>query len=81
MIKLLDYQQNGFFTKLVFEKEQWVNCYKFGKDVYLETSDSIEKSAIKELKQKMNKEGLDCNLDEYIGQEFLEYFEENSYGR
>lgn len=79
MIKLLEYQQNGFFTKLIFEKEQYVKAYKFGLDVYLETSDGITKSAIKNIKQKMNKEGLNCNLDDYIGQQFYEYWEEGSY--
>lgn len=79
MIKLLEYQQNGLFTKLVFEKEQYVKAYKFGLDVYLETSDGIEKSAVKEIKDKLNKQGLNADLSEFLNKEYLEYFETGSY--
>lgn len=79
MIKLIDYQQNGFFTKLIFEKGQWVKAYKFGKDVYLETSDGITKSAVKEIKKKLEREGLDVDLTEFLNKEYYEYFEQNSY--
>jgi hypothetical protein len=80
MIKLLSYKRDEYKLTCNFEKEQWVKFYTFGDAIMAETSDGIEKSAIKNIKQKLNKEGLNCKLDEFINQEFYEYFEENSYG-
>lgn len=72
MIKLLDYKNEGSFTELVFENNQWVKAYKFGNGIYLETSDGITKTAVKDIKQKLQKEGLDVDLSEFIGLNFKE---------
>lgn len=81
MIKLLSYQHVDNRTEVNFEKEQFVYFYLFGGEIYTVTSDNITKSAVKEIKQHLLKNGLNCNLNTYIGQEFKEYFEEGSYER
>ena len=72
MIKLLDYKNEGSFTELIFENNQWVKAYKFGNGIYLETSDHITKTSVKNVKQKLQKDGLDADLSEFIGLNFKE---------
>lgn len=80
MIKLLDYTQNYNKVTLNFEKNQWVDFHKFGEGIFTDTSEGITKSAVKEIKQKLLKEGLDYKLDEFINKQYFEYWEEGSYG-
>jgi hypothetical protein len=75
MIKLLNYKREKETLICNFEKGQRVTFYAFGKDVFSITSDGITKSAIKEIKQKLEKEGLDCSLEEFINVEVKEYGE------
>jgi len=79
MIKLLNYTQNHNKVTLNFEKNQWVDFHKFGKGIFTDTSDGITKSAVKEIKQKLLKEGLKTKLDEFINKQYFEYWEEGSY--
>lgn len=75
MIKLIDYKRDKESLQCYFEHSQWVNFYNFGKSIYSEVSDGIGKSGIKKLKERINKDGLDADLDEFIGQYFKQYFE------
>lgn len=76
MIKLLDFKNKDGFTELIFENNQWVKAYKFGNGIYLETSDDITKTSVKNVKQKLQKDGLDADLSEFVGSGFKEYLEE-----
>jgi len=75
MIKLLNYKRDEYKLTCNFEKRQWVKFYTFGAGIMSGTSDGITKSAVKDLKQKLEKEGLDCSLEEFINVEFKEYGE------
>jgi hypothetical protein len=75
MIKLLNYKRDEYKLTCNFEKGQWVKFYTFGTAIMSETSDGITKSATKEIKNKLNKEGLDCSLEEFINVEVKEYGE------
>ena len=75
MIKLLNYKNEKTFTELIFENNQWVKAYKFGNGIYLETSDDITKTAVKDIKQKLQKEGLNTDLSEFFNESFMEYGE------
>ncbi len=75
MIKLLNYKRDEYKLTCNFEKGQWVKFYTFGMGIMSETSDGITKSAIKEIKNKLIKEGLDCSLEEFINVEVKEYGE------
>jgi len=75
MIKLLNYKRNEYKLTCNFEKGQWVKFYTFGSGIMSETSDGITKSAGKEIKNKLEKEGLDCSLEEFINVEVKEYGE------
>jgi hypothetical protein len=75
MIKLLNYKRDEYKLTCNFEKGQWVEFYTFGKDILSETSYGITKSAIEEIKNKLNKEGLDCSLEEFLNIGFKEYGE------
>lgn len=75
MIKLLNYKRDEYKLTCNFEKGQWIKFYTFGAGIMSETSDGITKSAGKDLKQKLEKEGLDCSLEEFINVEVKEYGE------
>jgi len=75
MIKLLNYNRDEYKLTCNFEKRQWVKFYTFGAGIMSETSDGITKSAVKEIKNKLIKEGLDCSLEEFINVEVKEYGE------
>lgn len=73
MIKLISYQTDNNKVTLYFEDSEKAELYKFGKDVFTVTTDGITKAAIKEIKQKIQKEGFDIDLSEFIGKEFKDY--------
>jgi hypothetical protein len=75
MIKLINYKRDEYKLTCNFEKRQWVKFYTFGKGIFSETSDGITKSEVREIKNKLEKEGLDCSLEEFINVEFKEYGE------
>lgn len=76
MIQLLNYIQKDDKVTLNFEKSQWVDFHTFGKGIYTATSEGIGKESIIEIKDKLNKEGLYTNLDNFVGKYYYEYFEE-----
>jgi hypothetical protein len=73
MIKLLNYKRDGYKLTCNFEKGQWVKFYTFGAGIMSETSDGITKSAVKEIKYKLEKMGINCSLEEFINLKFEEY--------
>lgn len=75
MIKLLNYKRDEYKLTCSFEKGQWIRFSTFGLGIMSETSDGITKSAGKEIKRKLEKEGLDCSLEEFINVEVKEYGE------
>jgi hypothetical protein len=75
MIKLLNYKRDEYKLTCNFEKGEWVKFYTFGAGIMGETSDGITKLAVRKIKNKLEKEGLDCLLNEFINIEFEEYGE------
>ena len=75
MIKLLTYQIDNSKVTLYFQNNEKVEIYKFGLTEYVVTTDGITKAAVKEIKDKLHKEGFDIDLSEFVGKEFLTYFE------
>lgn len=75
MIKLLNYEQGYLNVQCNFENNQFVIFYKFGQSIYSNTSDEIGKESIKEIKQKLEREGIKTSLDEFVGQYYKEYGE------
>jgi hypothetical protein len=75
MIKLLNYKRDEYKLTCNFEKGQWVKFYTFGNVIMSETSDGITKSAVKEIKYKLEKMGINCSLEEFINVEVKEYGE------
>lgn len=75
MVKLLDYKTRDDSVILFFEKLQWVKFHKFGLDILTTTSNGIGKDVVKEIKKKVATNGFKCNLDEFVENEFKEYFE------
>lgn len=75
MIKLLNYKRDEYKLTCNFEKGQWIKFYTFGAGIMSETSDGITKSTVKDLKQKLERKGLDCSLEEFINVEVKEYGE------
>jgi len=75
MIKFLNYKRDEYKLTCNFEKGQWIKFHTFGAGIMSETSDGVTKSAVKEIKRKLEREGLGANLDEFINVEIKEYGE------
>lgn len=77
MLTLLKINKNleAQIVDLEFSNGQSATLYKFGKDWISNTSELVTKSSLKEIKEQLVKYGADADLERFINQSFLAYFE------
>ena len=78
MLKLLKITKNleAQIIDLEFSDNQSATLYKFGKDWISNTSELITKESLRPIKEQLVKYGVDADLNEFINQSFLAYFED-----
>jgi len=78
MLKLLKINKNleAQVIDLEFSDNQSATLYKFGKDWISNTSELITKESLRPIKEQLVKYGVEADLDEFINQSFIAYFED-----
>lgn len=78
MITLLKIKKNleAQIIDLEFSDNQSATLYKFGHDWISNTSELVTKESLKPIKEQLVKYGVDTDLNEFINQSFIAYFED-----